>query len=148
MSSLSSHKEQLKQEFIHYINHFMFSEKNINGVLLVFKASWCVPCKSMAKQLEEIETLLKNKGVILIPIDIDDMKDIYGNKASFFSFLKQQRIVSGVPSLLLYLKNGEYCNVTSNGPNKYTIYPDFFCEGVNKYHFEALVKTIKNITVL
>lgn len=146
--TMASQKQQQKRDFINYI-HQTITSGNHNGLLLVFKASWCAPCKKVAKQLETIQPIVSANKVGILTIDIDAMKDDKGRDAPFFSFLKTQRVVGGVPSLLLYLKNGEYCdNGNARNLDECVIYPDFFCEGYNEYHFNALVKTIKNIPIV
>lgn len=112
-------------KYIDYIKNNIHDKK---GVLVIFTASWCNPCKRIKELLNpEIPKLIKNVNIVLIDIDTD--------KDGFHSFLKKQRIARGVPALLLYLKKRD---------GEYSHYPDFFCE-TNIKHFNTLLSTINNL---
>jgi thiol:disulfide interchange protein len=126
----TSNIKNIENEYINYINQNINNKK---GVLLFFNASWCNPCKKVKTLLNSELDNIKNIVNISF-IDIDTHKDNYNNNAFFYSFLKKKRIVRGIPSLLLYIKNEEEEN----------IYPDFFCD-TNTDHFKAMVAIIKKL---
>jgi thiol-disulfide isomerase/thioredoxin len=117
--------QNTQKKYIDYIKNTIGDKK---GVLVIFSATWCNPCKRIKELLiPEIPKLIKNVTIVFIDIDTD--------KENYHPFLKKQRVVRGVPSLLLYLKKtgGEYSH-----------YPDFFCE-TNIKHFNTLLSTINNL---
>lgn len=72
-----------------------FKEKTAQGVVLVdFFASWCGPCKMLAKVLEQVAEEIEGKGIIC-KVDIEEAPET----AAEFN-------VQSVPALFI-MKNGE-----------------------------------------
>lgn len=70
--------------------------------VLRFTASWCGPCKMLAKTLEEVNTIIP-----IEVIDIDDQQDLaveYG--------------VRGVPTLIMLDENVEVKRLVGTNPQK------------------------------
>jgi len=66
-------------------------------IILKFSAEWCKPCQTIKQYVHnKMKTMPKN--ALCITIDIDESLDLY-------SFLKQKKMLRGVPSLLCYHKN-------------------------------------------
>jgi thiol-disulfide isomerase/thioredoxin len=76
----------------------------INPGVFVFKfsAEWCKPCQMIKKHIDDISLVLPNNETIHIySVDVDDCFDVY-------AFLKQKKMVSGIPALLAYKKGNSY----------------------------------------
>jgi thioredoxin 1 len=83
--------------------------KNIlrtNPGITIFKigATWCGPCKKIEPALEAIIPQMPS-NIYIFEIDVDASPDIY-------SFLKNKRIINGIPAILLYENSND------------TMYPD------------------------
>jgi len=123
-------------EYLNYIHDHLDGDNN--GIVIVFTASWCNPCKKVKAWLEDNNSLFEAKNIRHLSIDIDTNTDNEGNTAPFFSFLKKKRITRGVPSVLFYsVFEGKIVHRPS-------IHPDFFAE-TEKTHLTALTNIIKNI---
>jgi thiol:disulfide interchange protein len=68
-----------------------------NGILIFkFTANWCGPCKTIKTYTIQQSNRLR-QDTILIEVDVDDCFDLY-------SFLKQKKMVNGIPVFLCYKK--------------------------------------------
>ena len=67
---------------------------------MVFKfgADWCAPCQSI-KDVEKYFAETPD-NVICFDLDIDESFDLY-------AFLKSKKMLTGIPSILAYLKGNE-----------------------------------------
>ncbi len=81
-----------RDEFYHLI-------KNMNpGIIVIkFSAEWCGPCKKIKSYVSEKMKQLPDNAMCL-NIDVDESFDVY-------AFLKQKKMVRGVPSFLCYTKD-------------------------------------------
>ena len=70
----------------------------VNPGLIIVKlgATWCGPCKKIAHIVEAFFAS-SPKNVISADIDVDESIDLY-------AYLKQRRMVNGIPVMLLYKK--------------------------------------------
>jgi thioredoxin 1 len=70
----------------------------VNPGLVIVKlgATWCGPCKKIAHIVEAFFAS-SPKNVICADIDVDESIDLY-------SYLKQKRMVNGIPVMLMYKK--------------------------------------------
>jgi thiol-disulfide isomerase/thioredoxin len=76
----------------------------INPGVFVFKfsAEWCKPCQMIKKHIDDVSLVLPNNETIHIySVDVDDCFDVY-------AFLKQKKMVSGIPALLAYKKGNSF----------------------------------------
>lgn len=69
---------------------------NPGYVVLKFGASWCGPCKKIHSYIEDKKSVLPD-NVAFYDLDVDSNMDL-------FAFLKQKKMVSGVPVILAYHK--------------------------------------------
>ena len=69
---------------------------NVNPGLVIVKlgATWCGPCRNIAHLVEGFFAS-SPPDVICADIDVDESIDLY-------SYLKQKRMVNGIPVILLY----------------------------------------------
>ena len=74
-------------------------KKNPSHIVIKLGAEWCNPCKRIEKNVHDFFTRCPS-NVICCDIDIDDNFDIY-------AFLKTKRMVSGIPTVLVYSKGNE-----------------------------------------
>ena len=76
----------------------------MNPGVFVFKfsAEWCAPCKAIKKYIDNVSLVLPNNNTIFIyNVDVDECFDLY-------AYLKQKKMVSGIPTLLAYKKGNAY----------------------------------------
>jgi thiol-disulfide isomerase/thioredoxin len=81
-----------------------FELLKMNPGVFVFKfgAEWCAPCKAIKKYIDNVSLVLPNNNTIYIySVDVDECFDLY-------AYLKQKKMVSGIPSLLAYKKGNSY----------------------------------------
>ena len=71
-------------------------ESNPGVIVLKFGATWCGPCKTIEPVLQYLTGQMPN-NVQYIVIDIDVSFEVY-------NFMKQKRLVNGVPALFAYYK--------------------------------------------
>ena len=73
----------------------------VNPGLIIIKlgASWCGPCKQIAHIVDAFFAT-SPVNVICADIDVDESMDLY-------AFLKQKRMVNGIPVMLLYKRGNE-----------------------------------------
>jgi thiol-disulfide isomerase/thioredoxin len=130
------------KDYLNYINKLMVSSNNTyNGVLLFFSATWCGPCKKIKPHVLSKTSFFSQCGINVVFIDIDTNTDQYGNNAPYYQLLKKNRLVRGIPSLLLYTRQD---NSDDNDLTIKNIYPSYFCESDVK-HFNALIEHISKI---
>jgi thiol-disulfide isomerase/thioredoxin len=68
---------------------------NKNIVILKFTATWCGPCAQIKDYVDEKMNQLPDEATCII-LDVDEHIDLYGR-------LKTMRLVSGIPSMLLFI---------------------------------------------
>lgn len=81
-----------------------FELLKINPGVFIFKfgAEWCAPCKAIKRYIDDISLALPNNSQIFIyNVDVDECFDLY-------AYLKQKKMVSGIPALLAYKKGNTY----------------------------------------
>lgn len=81
-----------------------FNLLKINPGVFIFKfgAEWCAPCKTIKKYIDNVSLVLPNNNTIYIyNVDVDECFDLY-------AYLKQKKMVSGIPTLLAYKKENTY----------------------------------------
>lgn len=81
-----------------------FNLLKINPGVFIFKfgAEWCAPCKTIKKYIDNVSLVLPNNNKIYIyNVDVDECFDLY-------AYLKQKKMVSGIPTLLAYKKENTY----------------------------------------
>jgi thiol-disulfide isomerase/thioredoxin len=73
----------------------------VNPGLIIVKlgATWCGPCKQIAPVVEAFFAS-SPANVICADIDVDESFDLY-------AFLKQKKMVNGIPVMLMYYKGNE-----------------------------------------
>ena len=78
------------------VSQFMSFVQNNPGII-VFKlgATWCGPCRKIEPYLNEYYKMMP-PNVQCVVIDIDESIEVY-------SFLKNRKMVNGVPALLAYI---------------------------------------------
>ena len=72
-----------------------------NPGIMVFKfgADWCAPCQTIKDDVEQYFANTPD-NVLCFDLDIDESFDLY-------AFLKSKKMVTGVPSILAYIKGNE-----------------------------------------
>jgi thiol-disulfide isomerase/thioredoxin len=76
----------------------------MNPGVFVFKfgAEWCKPCQMIKKHIDNVSLVIPNNNTIFIySVDVDECFDLY-------AYLKQKKMVSGIPTLLAYKKGNSY----------------------------------------
>ena len=76
----------------------------INPGVFVFKfgAEWCKPCQMIKKYIDNVSLVLPaNNTIFIYSVDVDECFDLY-------AYLKQKKMVSGIPALLAYKKGNSY----------------------------------------
>jgi thiol-disulfide isomerase/thioredoxin len=77
----------------HIVNRQSFLKMlNKNGIVLIFKASWCKHCINSNNHIIEI---LKDTTADVYNLDVDENVDIY-------SYMKAKKMVQGIPAILIY----------------------------------------------
>jgi len=74
-------------------------ESNPGVVIIKFGAEWCGPCKKIEGHVKILMNSMPENVQSYI-IDIDDSLEVY-------SFLKNKKMVNGIPVILAYYKNDE-----------------------------------------
>ena len=95
----------------------------MNPGVFVFKfgAEWCKPCQMIKKHIDNVSLVVPNNNTMYIySVDVDDCFDVY-------AYLKQKKMVSGIPALLAYKKGNSYFvpDASISGTNETDI-NDFF----------------------
>lgn len=81
-----------------------FELLKMNPGVFVFKfgAEWCTPCKAIKKYIDNVSLVIPNNNTIYIySVDVDECFDLY-------AYLKQKKMVSGIPTLLAYKKGNTF----------------------------------------
>ena len=76
----------------------------MNPGVFVFKfgAEWCKPCQMIKKHIDNVSLVVPNNNTMYVySVDVDDCFDVY-------AYLKQKKMVSGIPALLAYKKGNSY----------------------------------------
>lgn len=68
--------------------------KSQNKVIIDFHATWCGPCKALAPRLNNIAKKYKNKGIIVVKIDVDQLSSV----ATYYN-------ISSIPTII-FMNNG------------------------------------------
>jgi thiol-disulfide isomerase/thioredoxin len=114
-----------RNDFYEIINN------NKNVVIIKLGAEWCPPCKAIKQNVHTwFEYFIYlNKNVQCYDINIDKNPD-------FVSLLKKNRIINGIPAILVYYNNNK------------TIFPNDFVGGGNIEEINMLFNRIKKNIVL
>lgn len=80
-----------------------FELLKINPGVFVFKfgAEWCKPCQMIKKQINDISLVIPDNVMYIYNVDVDECFDLY-------AYLKQKKMISGIPTLLAYKKGNTY----------------------------------------
>jgi len=72
----------------------------INPGVFIFKfsADWCNPCKKIKSFVDNVSLVLPMNVIYIFSVDVDECFDLY-------AYLKQKKMVSGIPSMLAYKKD-------------------------------------------
>ena len=83
--------------------NIFFELLKINPGVFVFKfgAEWCKPCQMIKKQINDISLVIPDNVMYIYNVDVDECFDVY-------AFLKQKKMISGIPTLLAYKKGNTY----------------------------------------
>ena len=112
-STTESKSKEIYTE-VHDRDEFLAILKENNGIMVFkFGAEWCAPCQSIK---DDVEQYFANtpSNVLCFDLDIDDSFDLY-------AFLKSKKMVTGIPSILAYIKGNES-----------------FAESTNEDHFTTI----------
>ena len=101
-------------------------DKDGDKVLVVkFTATWCRPCQTIKQVTSDCFANLPG-NVIIAEVDVDNNMDVY-------MFMKNKRIVSGIPAILIWYPN------TSRDISRWYI-PDDSISGSSQPDIYALFK--------
>jgi len=104
-------------------NHFLeILKENKGHIIFKFGAEWCNPCNEIKDLVYELYSDM-HENVICFDVNVDESFDIYG-------YLRSKRIVSGIPTILVYKKENDM------------IGPDNNISGSNKSEIRNLLKSI------
>jgi thiol-disulfide isomerase/thioredoxin len=83
--------------------NIFFELLKINPGVFGFKfgAEWCKPCQMIKKQINDISLVIPDNVMYIYNVDVDECFDVY-------AFLKQKKMISGIPTLLAYKKGNTY----------------------------------------
>lgn len=70
------------------------SLKPNEAIFMKFTADWCVPCKTIKPECDQIVSLC-SPNIYYIEIDVDESIEV-------FSFFKNKKLLKGIPALYLY----------------------------------------------
>uniref|UniRef100_A0A6C0EUZ8 Thioredoxin domain-containing protein n=1 Tax=viral metagenome TaxID=1070528 RepID=A0A6C0EUZ8_9ZZZZ len=87
-----------REDFKEYLKN-----SDCETTIIKFGATWCKPCQTVAPILKKLNEEYKNKKYNYLDLDVDKCSDLY-------SFLKQKKMVNGIPVVLFYKK----CNYDEN----------------------------------
>lgn len=93
--------------------HFMECLKENPGVIIIqFTATWCKPCREVKSHIENKFTECPD-NIICCQLDVDENAELY-------SFMKKNRQVNGIPSIIAYFKGNvtPYASVSISGTKK------------------------------
>lgn len=97
---------EVESRVVHFTGNreVFFELLKINPGVFIFKfgAEWCAPCKAIKKYIDDVSIALPNDNTVFIyNVDVDECFDLY-------AYLKQKKMVSGIPALLAYKKGNAY----------------------------------------
>lgn len=80
-----------------------FELLKMNPGVFVFKfgAEWCKPCKMIKKHIDDVSLVIPVNVMYIYNVDVDECFDVY-------AFLKQKKMISGIPTLLAYKKGNAF----------------------------------------
>ena len=85
---------------VHDREQFLAILKENPGIMVFkFGADWCAPCQTIKDDVEQYFANTPD-NVYCFDLDIDESFDLY-------AFLKSKKMVTGVPSILAYIKGNE-----------------------------------------
>ncbi len=82
-----------REEFKEYLKN-----SECETTIIKFGATWCKPCHTVAPILKKLNEEYKNVKYNYLDLDVDKCSDLY-------SFLKQKKMVNGIPVVLFYKKS-------------------------------------------
>ena len=98
----STNTSKTKEIFteVHDREEFLAILKENPGIMVFkFGADWCAPCQTIKDDVEQYFANTSD-NVFCFDLDIDESFDLY-------AFLKSKKMVTGVPSILAYVKGNE-----------------------------------------
>lgn len=118
-------ESEVESRVVHFTGsrEVFFELLKMNPGVFVFKfgAEWCKPCQMIKKHIDDVSLVLPSTNTIYIySVDVDNCFDVY-------AFLKQKKMVSGIPALLAYKKGNTFFapDASVSGTNETDI-NDFF----------------------
>ena len=127
---------------IHSYTEFLTNLNSYNNLIINISASWCKPCVSLKPQLEKFLSVINEKDIIYLKIDMETYEEFiefqkYFNvsKIPYFAIMKEYNVidtfVSGDFNIvskkifdhITLLKNNE--NITSKTTENFDITDDF-----------------------
>tara|TARA_X000000368_G_scaffold248017_1_gene195869 strand:+ start:322 stop:717 length:396 start_codon:yes stop_codon:yes gene_type:complete len=100
MATTSESKTKEIYTEVHDREQFLdFLKQNPGIMIFKFGADWCKPCQSIKDDVEQHFANTPD-NVLCFDLDIDDSFDLY-------AFLKSKKMVTGIPSILAYIKGNE-----------------------------------------
>ncbi len=98
-SATESKSKEIYTE-VHDRDEFLAILKENPGIMVFkFGADWCAPCQTIKDDVEQYFANTPD-NVLCFDLDIDESFDLY-------AFLKSKKMVTGVPSILAYIKGNE-----------------------------------------
>ena len=98
-SATESKSKEIYTE-VHDREEFLAILKENPGIMVFkFGADWCAPCQTIKDDVEQYFANTPD-NVLCFDLDIDESFDLY-------AFLKSKKMVTGVPSILAYVKGNE-----------------------------------------
>ena len=98
-SATESKSKEIYTE-VHDRDQFLAILKENPGIMVFkFGADWCKPCETIKDDVEQYFANTPD-NVVCFDLDIDESFDLY-------AFLKSKKMVTGVPSILAYIKGNE-----------------------------------------
>ena len=98
-SATESKNKEIYTE-VHDREEFLAILKENPGIMVFkFGADWCAPCQTIKDDVEQYFANTPD-NVLCFDLDIDESFDLY-------AFLKSKKMVTGVPSILAYIKGNE-----------------------------------------
>ena len=99
-------ESELESQVVHFTGNreVFFELLKMNPGVFVFKfgAEWCKPCKAIKKYIDNVSLVIPtNNTMYIYSVDVDECFDLY-------AYLKQKKMVSGIPALLAYKKGNSY----------------------------------------
>ena len=93
---------------------------NTGVFIFQFTADWCKPCKIISPHIDVAVASLPVNVVYFFRVDVDVNFDLY-------AYLKQKKMVSGIPTLLAYKKgNVDFASDDSHSGSDINALNEFF----------------------